>query len=823
MIVVLAEKPSVARDIATFLGCGHQDDGFFAGNGYQVTWAFGHLVELQEPGAYDPRLKRWQLETLPFIPERFKLQPTRDQRAGKQLAVIKRLFKAAERLICATDAGREGELIFRYILEQTGCTRKPFDRLWLSSLTSQALRQGFQNLRPGCEFDCLYQAARCRSQADWIVGLNATRAYTVRYGRSQLWSVGRVQTPVLAMIVRRDDEIRHFQPEPFYELITRYRETDFTCTAGRFKTVEEARERLEQVSGVPFQVTKIQQKRERLPPPLLYDLTQLQRDMNKRFALAAAETLAIAQKLYEAKVITYPRTDSVYLSSDMKSGIPRLFKRLRQFKPEEISRLALDNLPFSRRIINDAGITDHHAIIPTGAALPSMPAMSLKVYEAIVLRLIAAFYPPCQRDITQVFGQAAETHFRTRGIHVVDPGWMALYPRRQAGQKKDDERKKPEHEAERELPAFREGESGPHKPSIRDGLTKPPKHFTEASLLGAMETAGRKMEDEAAREAMKDRGLGTPATRAAIIETLLTRSYIVRQKKNLLASPTGRALIALIRSPQLKSPEMTGDWEARLNQIYRANAAPETFMADIQHFIQDIIDSVRRLPSTDPACFGDCPRCGKPVIRGRRGYGCSGWREGCPFVLWPEYKDARLTESQIRTLIQDRLLPQPVAVKGGAVFLALDDYGEIIELTEKTDKHYGKGKGRKSSGGKGRRLPAGATGKKKSRRPSPGHSQTDGRNSPAGAGTSIGICPLCGKKVKETPRAYTCTGRDQGCPVVIWKIMAGKSISKRSAGTLLSKGKTSVLKGFKSKKGNPFDAALELRDGKVQFLFPDTE
>ncbi|NQU26518.1 MAG: DNA topoisomerase III, partial [Candidatus Nealsonbacteria bacterium] len=504
MEVILTEKPSVAREIAAFVGARSRQDGYMEGGGYQITWAFGHLVELKEPHDYDPALKRWSLESLPFVPARFELKLVKDTRSRQQFKVIKRLFQSAERIICATDAGREGELIFRYILAMTGCKGKPLRRLWLSSLTSAAIRKAFGRLQPGSDYDRLYAAARCRSEADWIVGLNATRNYTVRYGaQGLLWSVGRVQTPVLAMIVGRCDEIRTFKPEPFWELMTRYRDVLFKYLPGRFLQQSDAQSQLQNVRGHPFVVTKVDRKEEQSQPPQLYDLTELQRDMNRRFGLSADATLKAAQALYEAKLITYPRTDSRYLTTDMKPQLPGVFRKLEPYRPKEIARLNLDALPFTGRIINDRKVTDHHAIIPAGNLPGDLPSTQKRVFDAVVTRLIAAFYPACLKEVTSVDGTANRVPFRARGVRVVRPGWTEL--ERRGGKDRQDDRK----DDQQSLPPFTPGESGPHEPSIKQGETSPPRHFTENTLLGAMETAGRLVDDDQLKEALKSKGLGT--------------------------------------------------------------------------------------------------------------------------------------------------------------------------------------------------------------------------------------------------------------------------------------------------------------------------
>jgi DNA topoisomerase-3 len=675
MKVLLAEKPSVARELATFLGAGSRCDGYFEGRGYQVTWALGHLVTLKEPEDYDPALKAWSLSTLPIVPERFELKPVGDRGAGKQLSVVKRLFRAADEIICATDAGREGELIFRYILELSGCKGKPARRLWLSSLTETAIREAFSRLRPLSDYDKLYAAARCRSEADWLVGLNATRYYTVRH-RPQgiLWSVGRVQTPVLSMIVNRDDEIRTFRPEPFWELLTRYRATTFRFAGDRFPREEDARAVLERVLGQPFTVKAVEKKPERAEPPQLYDLTELQRDMNRRYGMSADATLKAAQSLYEEKLLSYPRTDSRYLGSDMKEKVPEILRALHRMRSEDIGRLDLEALRLSGRIVNDRKVTDHHAIIPTGKLPGDLLPLLRKVFDAVVTRLIAALYPPCMKEVTTVSGLSNGVPFRARGVRVLDPGWTALYPRN-----RDDSK-----ENEQELPEFKAGESGPHEPSVRRGETTPPKPFTEGTLLGAMETAGRFVDDEELKEALKERGLGTPATRASIIETLLERGYIAREKKALVATDLGRYLVALVREGRLKSPELTGEWESKLWEIERGKLDPRQFIGEIARYTGDIIRA-GGAAAVDPDRLGACPRCGRPVIEGKRGFGCSGWKEGCRFVLWPEYRGRTLEVAEVQELLQLGVLSRPIGGEGaGEVLLYRTNTGEIAEVSVPT-------------------------------------------------------------------------------------------------------------------------------------------
>lgn len=805
MKVVLAEKPSVAREIAAFLGAKSRRDGYLEGAGYQVTWAFGHLVTLKEPDEYDPALKKWSLEALPFIPEHFELKLVPEKHARNQFAIVTQLFRGADEIICATDAGREGELIFRYVLTMTGCEQKPVRRLWLSSLTHRAIGEAFRQLKPGRDYDHLYAAAKCRSEADWIVGLNGTRNYTVRFGADGiLWSVGRVQTPVLALIVQRDDEIRTFKPEPFWELLTKYRETIFKFAGDRFPTEEAAQKMLAQVLGRPLRVTKIDRRQERSPPPQLYDLTELQRDMNRRYGLSAADTLAAAQTLYEKKLLTYPRTDSRYLGNDMKREIPDILQNLRAIRPEDIDRLDLSALRFTGRIIDDRKVSDHHAIIPTGTLPGGLGAAEQKVFDAVVTRLIAAFYPACEKEITTVHAVSHDVPFRARGYRVIAPGWTALYPRGKQDQDAGDDGES------QSLPPFTPGEQGAHEPSIRRGETAPPKPYTENTLLGAMETAGKLVDDDQLREMLKERGLGTPATRAAIIETLLKRKYIERDKKTLTATDLGRYLIAVVENAELKSPELTGHWEGKLREIESGRLDPRRFMDEIAEYTRRIVSRADG-DGVDEARFGDCPRCGKPVIQGNRGFGCSGWREGCAFVLWPEYGDQTLSVADIRQLLQHRVLMRPLRIEGRPeAILMLTAHGQLTEIPLPS-------KSQQSGGRRQRSAQKSFRGRSKSGRGRPA-AETEATSAPqSGSAAVLGKCPLCGAAVVERPKSFSCSGSP--CRFVIWKTIAGKRITARTAKTLLDRGQTSRLEGFQSKAGKPFSASLKLIDGQVKFAF----
>ncbi len=678
MKVILAEKPSVARDIARYLKAQNKRDGYLEGNGCQVTWAYGHLVTLKEPHDYAPHMKKWALQTLPFIPEKFGLKTIDKEYTQKQFRVISALFQKAEEIICATDAGREGELIFRYILALSGCLKKPFRRLWLNSLTQEAIAKGFSELKPGKNYDFLYHAARCRSQADWIIGLNATRNYTIRFGQGQiLWSIGRVQTPVLSLIVSRDEEIELFEASPFWELRSKYREAIFKYRGKNFKDIGAAQKMLEKVKSHSLSITNIKAKEEKENSPLLYDLTDLQRDMNRRFSYSAAKTLEIAQKLYEGKYITYPRTDSRYLSSSLKKDIPKVLHRVASIH-SGVNSLDLKKLAFSSRIVNDKKVTDHHAIIPTGNLPSSLALPEQNVFQAIVTRLIAVFYPPCLKKVTQVDAQINEASFQTKGVVIAQAGWTDLYPKKTTSSKKDKKEDTPPT-----LPAFEKGEQGPQEAFLKEGKTSPPKAYTENMLLAAMEGAGKLVEDESLKEALKERGLGTPATRASIIETLISRGYIHRHKKNLRTTNAGRYLISLVHNENLKSAELTGHWEHKLKEIESGKYPASSFMKEIEQFVTQLIND-SFTSTVNHREWGSCPLCEKPIIQGKKGYGCSGWKEGCSFVLWPEYQGVNISKGQIRELLQKHKTTQLIEIQQEKekqkIFLILEKNGQIKGL-----------------------------------------------------------------------------------------------------------------------------------------------
>lgn len=727
MNVVVAEKPSVARDLAKVLGANQRRDGYLEGNGWRVTWALGHLATLKAPDEYDPALKRWSLARLPFVPERFELKPTGEGDRKRQLDIVAGLCRDADELVCATDAGREGELIFRYILEYAGCAARPHSRLWLSSLTEQAITAGLAARKPGSQYENLHAAARSRSEADWIVGLNATRAYTVRYGDgSVLWSLGRVQTPVLALIAQRDDEIRVFDARPFWELRTRYRNARFTFTGERFREQPPAQALLARVLDQPLSIDKIERRKESLPPPLLYDLTQLQRDMNLRHGMSAARTLAVAQELYERKLLTYPRTDSRHLSLDMVDAIRSTLGALRGWNPTALQLLATyvgdapegERGPRSkpRRVFDDNKVSDHHAIVPTGK-LDALSGEHQHVFDAVATRLVQVFLGDKQQEVTTVHASSNAVPFRARGVVVTDPGWSALEPKEQKkakarGKKKDDDGDDDEGDSQ-ELPTFTEGESGPHQPELHEGKTKPPRPYTENTLLAAMETSGKLVDDEQLRDAMKGRGLGTPATRASILETLLSRAYIRRDKKALRVTDLGRYLIAIIADPVLKSPELTGEWEFKLGEVERGQRQRDAFMQEIVQRIEQLI-ATGLSPALPNEGLGTCPRCQAPVVQGREAFGCSRWREDCAFRLAKVYRGVTLSAPMVRELCTRGVVLRPVTIDGEPRIVCRTAMGEVFDIAPPSRDAQ---RGAPRTAGRGARRPAaGPQGKGRARK-----------------------------------------------------------------------------------------------------------
>ena len=606
MIVCIAEKPSVAKDIARIIGATASRDGYMEGNGYQVTWTFGHLCELKMPEDYTPMWKAWSLTALPMIPPRFGIRLKDDEGIKKQFAVIERLMQAADGIINCGDAGQEGELIQRWVMQKAGA-KCPVQRLWISSMTDEAIREGFATLKDQNQYQSLYMAGLSRAVGDWLLGINCTRLYTIKYGQNrQVLSIGRVQTPTLALIVNRQKEIDNFKPEPYWVLATVYRDTTFTATKGRFTSKEEGEQAFKTIEGKPFTITQVEKKNGKETPPSLYDLTSLQVDCNKKFGFSAETTLNIIQQLYEQKLTTYPRVDTTFLPDDVYAKCPQTMNGLFQVKhagtapyAELVRPLGGKALPKSKKVFDSSKVTDHHAIIPTGMVPTALTDMQRKVFDLVARRFIAVFYPDCKYAQTTVLGEvrsvATESQptedaieFKVTGRTILDPGWRTVYAK--DVQTEDDE-KKPEEE-ERTLPAFEKGESGPHQPTLTEKMTTPPPYYTEATLLRAMETAGKLVEDEELRRAMKENGIGRPSTRAAIIETLFKRKYIRKERKRLVATPTGIELIDLIREDLLKSCELTGIWEKKLRDIEAQKYDAQQFISELKTQVTSIVHDV---------------------------------------------------------------------------------------------------------------------------------------------------------------------------------------------------------------------------------------
>lgn len=689
MRVCIAEKPSVAQSIASVLGAGTRMNGYYEGNGYQVTWTFGHLCTLKAPHEYTSEWKLWRLEYLPMIPPRFGIALIDDEGIRRQFSVIEQLYSRAECIINCGDAGQEGELIQRWVMQKAGA-KCPVYRLWISSLTDDAIREGFAHLELQEKYNKLYEAGLSRAIGDWLLGMNATRLYTLRYGqRKQVLSIGRVQTPTLALIVKRHWEIENFVPTQYWELKTVYREVTFNATQGRFATIEEGQQALEKIKGETFSITDVSQKAGKEAPPRLFDLTSLQVECNRKFAFSADETLRLIQSLYEKKVTTYPRVDTTFLSDDIYPKCPEILSRLSGYEPLTQPLLAAGKkLPKSKKVFDNSKVTDHHAIIPTNVPAHHITGEERKVYDLVVRRFIAAFYPDCQIKTTTVLGESGGIPFKVTGKIIVAPGWRAVFDDGKTAKSDDDSRS----EEEGILPDFVIGENGPHLPSLLEKWTQPPKLYTEATLLRAMETAGKLCENEELRDAMKENGLGRPSTRASIIETLFKRRYIRKEKKNLVATQTGLEIIATIHDELLKSAELTGQWESKLRKIERGEYEASAFLSELKEMVAQIVGNVKNDrftqrvtlvedPSAEKKTKGKrskqseasdmkktsaskgkkprsvaspaesdgedkavrytaatlpavCPLCGKgTILKGHSAYGCSEYKNGCTFRI----------------------------------------------------------------------------------------------------------------------------------------------------------------------------------------------
>lgn len=669
MIVCIAEKPSVAKDIARILGATNSHQGYMEGNGYQVTWTFGHLCTLKEPNDYTEMWKHWSLSSLPMIPQRFGIKLIDDDGIKRQFAVIERLMQSADGIVNCGDAGQEGELIQRWVMQKAGA-KCPVKRLWISSMTDEAIREGFASLKDQNEYQSLYIAGLSRAIGDWLLGMNATRLYTLKYGQNrQILSIGRVQTPTLALIVNRQKEIDSFEPEPYWVLATVYRDTTFTATKGKFSTKEEGEAAFATIADKPFTVTAVQKKNGTEAPPRLFDLTSLQVECNRKFSYSAETTLKLIQGLYERKLTTYPRVDTQFLSDDIYPKCPSILSGISKQYEALMEPLKGKKLPKSKRVFDTSKVTDHHAIIPTGVPATGLTDMERNVYDLIARRFIAVFYPDCKFSTTTVLGTVEDVEFKATGKEILSPGWRDVYAQQNATAD-DDERKGDE---ERTLPTFVKGESGPHIPTLSEKWTTPPKYYTEATLLRAMETAGKFVEDETLRAALKENGIGRPSSRAGIIETLFKRHYIRRERKNLVATATGIELIDTIHEELLKSCELTGIWEKRLRDIEHKKDDAADFINGLKQQITEIVNDVLRdnsnrrvttlseedlkkkakkkatpkkkavtsttstdtptaTSNNDPLVGTTCPVCGKgTIIKGKTAYGCSRWREGCNY------------------------------------------------------------------------------------------------------------------------------------------------------------------------------------------------
>lgn len=700
MIVCIAEKPSVAKDIARILGATTSHNGYMEGNGFQVTWTFGHLCTLKEPNDYTENWKHWSLSALPMIPPRFGIKLIDDDGIKRQFSVIERLMQAADCIVNCGDAGQEGELIQRWVMQKAQA-KCPVKRLWISSMTDEAIREGFNSLKDQSEYQPLYVAGLSRAIGDWLLGMNATRLYTLKYGQNrQVLSIGRVQTPTLALIVNRQKEIDSFEPEPYWVLSTIYRDTLFTATKGKFTTKEEGEQAFATIADKPFEVTGVSKKNGNEAPPRLFDLTSLQVECNRKFSYSAETTLNLIQSLYERKLTTYPRVDTQFLSDDIYPKCAGILTGMRGYE-QYIQPLAGKKLPKSKRVFDTSKVTDHHAIIPTGVPASALSDMERNVYDLIARRFIAVFYPDCKFSTTTVLGKVEDVEFKVSGKEILEPGWRTIYAQQQTStpqhlnpstsqplnpqpsSSEDDDKQ----DEERTLPTFVKGESGPHTPTLTEKWTTPPKYYTEATLLRAMETAGKFVDDETLRAALKENGIGRPSSRAGIIETLFKRHYIRRERKNLIATATGIELIDIIHEELLKSCELTGIWEKKLRDIEHKKYEAADFINELKQQVTEIVydvlrdNSNRRVtittdedlkkakkkktaapkkaaaksaatsstastknaaaspqpatsePSADDSIIGTtCPVCGKgTIIKGKTAYGCSNWKNGCTY------------------------------------------------------------------------------------------------------------------------------------------------------------------------------------------------
>ncbi len=762
MRVCIAEKPSVAGEIAKVVGANNRKDGYYEGNNFQVTWTFGHLCTLKEPHDYLPEWKRWNLGTLPVIPSNFGIKLIQNKGVEKQFNVIKTLVQGASEVINCGDAGQEGEVIQRWVLQKAGC-KVNIKRLWISSLTEEAIREGFEKLYDNDKFNPLYAAGSSRAIGDWLLGINATRLYTIKYSQpGTVLSIGRVQTPTLALIVNRYLEIENFVPQPYWELKTVYKDVTFNSTQGKFSSKEEGSSALEKIKGKPFEVTDFNRKPGKESPPRLFDLTSLQVECNKKFALSADETLKGIQSLYEKKLTTYPRVDTTYLSNDIYPKINGILKGLKQYQ-SFVEPLLQSKIRKSKKVFDDKKVTDHHAIIPTGVTAPENLSRDEKlIYDMVTRRFIANFYPDCEISTTTILGKVEDVNFKTSGKQVIKENWRVVY-KSMAGKKDTDDKI---------LPEFIKGESGPHEPDFQEKETQPPKYYTEATLLRAMETAGKQVDDEELRELMKENGIGRPSTRANIIETLFKRKYIYNVRKNVLPTEMGVKLMEFISNDLLKSAELTGLWEKKLRQIETGEYQATDFMAELKQMVSDIVfqvkndyskgkiiieegdsDKVKTKPKQKEKVSKElkCPRCNNGVIlKGKSAWGCSAYSTGCKTIIPFEYLGKKFTDKQIESLIKKNKTP---LIKGftidGAKVNGMVCFDEEfnLRLEEEEKKEL--------------------------------------------------ICPKCKSgKIIKGKSAWGCSNYSNGCKVIIPFVFLKKNIAQNAMENLVNKGKTKKMKGF---------------------------
>lgn len=787
MKVCIAEKPSVAREIASILGANSRKDGYFEGNGYQVTWTFGHLCTLKEPHDYDSAWKSWNLYMLPILPDRFGIKLIDDKGMEKQFNTIARLVEGADEVINCGDAGQEGELIQRWVLAKAKCN-KPVKRLWISSLTEEAIKEGFNKLKDSLQFDKLYAAGSSRAIGDWLLGMNATRLYTIKYGSGkQVLSIGRVQTPTLALIVNRHLEIQNFKPQTYWELKTKYREVVFNSDKGKFNSREEAAKLLEALRSQLFTITSVETKKGKESPPRLFDLTALQVECNKKFGMSADETLKSVQSLYEKKYVTYPRVDTTYLPNDLFPKIGSILRSLQAYS-HLTAPLLSQPIRKSNKVFDDKKVTDHHAIIPTDVTAPVLHGHEANVYDTIAKRFIAAFYPDCEVSNTTVLGLVKDTGFKATGRQILDAGWRVVYQKEMVSEED-------QQEETQLLPSFTEGESGPHEPSLQEKQTQAPKPYTEATLLRAMETAGKQVENEELRDAMKDNGIGRPSTRAAIIETLFKRNYIRKERKNLIPTITGIELIQSINNELLKSVELTGQWEYKLRQIEKGNYEASTFLYEMKQMVNDLVQQVmnetkRKITVTDQSPQAGknskdseneediiCPKCKKgTILKGKTAYGCSAFKEGCDFKVLFVFNEKKLTDSQLLGLIGKGKTP---LIKG------IEFNGEKKNGILKLDALFNVAFEEKEV-------------KEREKQPKEKKPIT---------------CPRCktGAVIKGNS-AYGCANWKSGCTFRLPFQFMGKELSESHVDTLIKKGSTKEIKGFTNLNGEKLNGKLKLNE-----------